>query len=236
MLNVQIALGLKFFSKISDVSKDQFFGGKDIMIDNKDLTEQILKGLIEAHEREEETEDIFSDPFDDDIISIWNDMGEDFMEDNTIELITVISLKDNPTLNLSVAQPSKYKISKTSLGTGIMCYQINALDILRKHIKRDEQIIKVTVDKNVKILNLCLYRDKQYLKDIYESISDKSIIKTDADFIDYVCNKGKKKYKGVMGFITLGKTIYTDSLIPDYMDKGFILMDEKIIKKAEAVI
>ena len=205
------------------------------MIDNKDLTEQILRRLIEAHEEKQETEDIFSDPFDDDIISVCDNMRENFMEDNIIEFITVISLKDNPTLNLSVAQPSKYKISTTSLGTGIMCYQMNALDILRKHIKKDEPIIKITVNKNVRMLNLCLYRDKQYLKDIYESISDKSIIKTDADFIDYVCNKGIKKYKGVIGFITLGKSIYNGSIIADYMDKGFILIDEKIIKKAEAL-
>lgn len=120
----------------------------------------------------------------DDIIEETLLEGVDAME--TKEFITVISSSDNPNLNLDVAQPYKYKFER-KLGTGIVCYKYNALDILKKNLQKDEMIIKVSVKiDESKVLNLCSYGDKEYLRDIYETITDKSIIQSDTDFIDYV--------------------------------------------------
>lgn len=55
------------------------------------------------------------------------------MEKTTKELITVISLKDNPNLNLDMAHPSEYKVTKHPiLGSGLMAYSKNAYPILEK--------------------------------------------------------------------------------------------------------
>lgn len=66
------------------------------------------------------------------------------MEKTTKELITVISLKDNPNLNLKVAHPSEYKITKHPiLGTGIIAYNKNAYTILKENLKENEIIISI---------------------------------------------------------------------------------------------
>ena len=201
-----------------------------------DCTYEIIKRMLEQNEQIKESEEIFSNDFEDDIIYIKNTNDEDFMNKVTREFYTIISLNDNPTLDLAVAQPSKYKIDSTAIGTGIMCYQKTALDILKQQLEPNERIIKITVDINrASVLDLCKTTNKQRLRKIYKSISDKSIIKSDRDFIDYVCKKGVKKYDMIIGFIALGKPIYTGSIITDYMDKGCVLKNDRVIVKAEAV-
>lgn len=200
----------------------------------RDCTYEILKKMIEQNEQIKESEEVFSNDVEDDIIYIENTNDGDFMNNKTQKLYTIISLNDNPTLDLKVAQPSNYKIDSTTIGTGIMCYQKGALDILKKQLKPNERIIRIEVDVNTdRVLSLCGTRDKQYLRKIYKSISNKSIIKSDRDFIDYVCQKGTKNYDIIIGFIALGEPIYKGSVITDYMNKGWVIKNDKVIIKAD---
>lgn len=70
----------------------------------EDLFGNYIRNFIEFRE-EAELADIF-------------DSGDINMgQSKTRELLTVISLADNPTFNLSVAQPSKYKRVESLIGT-----------------------------------------------------------------------------------------------------------------------
>ena len=148
------------------------------------------------------------------------------------EFLTVISLNDNPNLNLEVAQPCKYRIDK-KITTGIICYTLDALDILKENIGPNEKIVKVGVKtKECKILDLCSYKDKQRLKEVYATITNKSVIKSDVEFIDYVCRKSNKRYNAVKTIIALGNVMYDGSNIPDYMGISIILKTENLIEYA----
>ena len=113
------------------------------------------------------------------------------------EFLTVISLNDNPNLNLEVAQPCKYKIDK-KITTGIICYTLDALDVLKGTIKPSEKIVKVGVKtKECKILDLCSYKDKQRLRDVYTTIAQEELekrAKRQAEGIAVA--KAKGVYKG----------------------------------------
>lgn len=203
------------------------------------LTVEIISKIINQKKELEETERIFSDFFNDATISISDDVEDNFMQEQTlkrIELFTVISLTDNPTLNLSVAQPNKYRVEKSVFGKGVMCYTRGALGVLKKQLTKDEKIIKIVIEVETNdILNLCSIKDKQYLRDVYNTIEEKDTIKSDGDFIDYVCSNGVRNYKVVTGFIALGKRLFSDSIITDYMGTGFLLKKRNIIISAEEI-
>lgn len=208
-----------------------------------DNTVEIIKKMIDTQKRLIEEKDfmdnLLTDIFEDAIINVSHNMGDAFMnhqKKTQQEVYTVISLKDNPNLNLSVAQPSKYKVEKTSFGTGIVCYRKSALNELKRKLGIDEKIIKITLDINEDtVLDLCGTRDKNYLKQVYNTISDKQQIETDSKFIDYVCKKGNKKVDIVAFFVILGSPLFEGSLITDYMDKGYLIKNANIISKAESV-
>ena len=201
----------------------------------KQYVHKILEQQGQLKEDKETLENLFNGFNEFDTIGISTDMGEIQMQNRetkkSYELLTVISLNDNPTLDLSVAQPSKYKVEDTSFGRGIMCYKTNALNILKGTINSHEKIVKIMVESN-SILNLCGTKSKDYLRKVYSTITDKESIKTDADFLDYVCNKGNHKIEIITGMIVLGKPIYKGSLICDYMDIGFLIKSSQIITKA----
>ena len=168
------------------------------------------------------------------------DMGDEsqMQKDSQIqkELLTVISLKDNPNLNLSVAQPSKYKIEHSNFGQGILCYSKKALDILNTTIKPNEKVIKISIelDSN-KCLDLCSTKNKQYLREVYRTIEDKQAIKNDYDFINYVCQKGKYKYDAILYYVILGKPLFAGSIITDYMGQAILIRNSNIIISAEEI-
>ncbi len=149
-----------------------------------------------------------------------------------IELLTVISLTDNPTLNLSVAQPAKYMITKHTMGDGILAYNLNAKDVLLNTIKANEQVIKIQVRiDNDKVLNLCSNDCKQYLREVYKTANRK--FDSDNAFMNYVSKKSNKRYASVYGIVALGNRLFKNSNIPEYIDKGFLLKSTDIIYKAE---
>lgn len=201
-----------------------------------DLMKKYVQTILEYNQKREDAE-LFSNELENDIISISEYMEAEFMEKDSakvIELLTVISLTDNPTLDLSAAQPSKYKVEHTILGTGIMCYKGNALQILNKQLEPNEKIVKIKV-KICKddILDLCSTRHKKYLRDVYNTITNKEKIKTDTEFMNYVCKKGTTKFSMVTGLYMLGKPLYEGSSIVDYMEKAFLIRNTDIIISAE---
>ena len=205
-------------------------------------TANYLKKMIEFQKNKEETEKYMNELINDQtdaIVNISQSIGDEIMSNQHIkqmELYTVISLKDNPNLNLEVAQPSKYKVENTFFGKGILCYKKNALKILKSKLEPYENIIKVTININQDtLLNLCETKDKEYIKQVYNTISDKSQISTDADLINYVCIKGNKHVDIIATFMILGSPIYEGSTIADYMDMTFLLRNTKTIIKAEKV-
>lgn len=196
----------------------------------EDLFGNYIRAFIEFRENDELT-----DIFDDDMISLYTEEDIDMNQSKTYEFLTVISLKDNPTLNLSVAQPCKYKREESYIGTGILAYGTNARDILKRNIKPNEKIIKISinVDKN-NVLNLCSYRSKEYLRKVYKTAGNKEF-KSDKEFLNYVYKKGTKKIDLVYSILPLGQPIFPDSTIVDYMDKGGLILNEDIIQSAEEV-
>lgn len=152
----------------------------------------------------------------------------------TLELLTIISLKDNPTLNLAVAQPSVYKVEESNLGTGILAYSTNELDALRHYIKQDEMIIKIDVSVDIsRVLNLYEYRDKEYLRLVHESLN--SQFESDNEFLNRVYIKGNRKFDLVHGTVELGEPLFKDSRITEYMNHGYLILNENIIQRADTV-
>ncbi|MBR4026905.1 MAG: hypothetical protein IKJ01_05030 [Lachnospiraceae bacterium] len=162
------------------------------MTNTEDILHKIIKGLQELNKND---------------IMYLSDREEYIMKranEKNFTLLTVISISDNPTLNLEVAQPSKYKIIKSMFGTGILCYRENAYNILNKKLSKDEKIIKIKIKiPQEEILDLTSSKQKEYLREVYATINNKDKIKTDADFIDYVCKKGKKKFSMIVGITGL---------------------------------
>ena len=152
------------------------------------------------------------------------------------EMLTVISMSDNPNLNLKVAKPSKYKIEKTLLGTGIMCYKTNAIEILQNTLNKNEKILRIELDmQRIKALDLCSSKDKQYLKDVYNTITDKTQIESDTDFLDYVCENGVREYTAILGLTVLGGLLFDKSIIADYTDKCLLIKDRSLIVSVKEV-
>lgn len=205
-----------------------------------DKVRNYINALQRNRAESEEFEALFDSPFDDTIL-VLSDQGEyNAMKVKTkeMELFTIISLKDNPKLNLNVAQPCKYKISSNGFATGIMCYKENALELLKKQLQQDEKIIQITVQiSEDKVLNLLGYSNKKYLKQVYETISEdvKKQLIADKDFIDYVWKNGKRKIDMIVGMTVLGGSIYPTSAIYDYMDYAFIIKNRDIIKSAKEI-
>lgn len=52
--------------------------------------------------------------------------------------------------------------------------------------------------------------------------------------MDYVHKKGNKKYKLVVGIVAQGKVIFAGSSIPEYINRGFLIIDESIIQSVKA--
>ncbi len=203
-----------------------------------DLVKNYIEEILEYNKQEKRDEMLFEEIFGDDIISISDDMEAQYMEKSTIkeiELLTIISLIDNPNLKLSVAQPSKYKVERTKFGIGIMCYKANALQMLKKQLKSNEKIIKIKIQVSAKDILDLTSSDKKYLKDVYNTITDKEAIKTDADFIDYVCKNGVRNYSVVSGFYPLGNQLYEGSIIVDYMDRIYLIRNRDIIISAKDI-
>lgn len=195
-----------------------------------DLVANYIKSYMETN-----LQNNLFNPFDNDIISA---MEVTSMDKASIKgkseqvLLTVISLDDNKNINLSVAQPN-YMISNTSMGTGILAYKSDALNILKRDLKQNEIIIEIhiSVDAN-EILDLCTYRHKEYLKKVHKTANKQFI--SDNEFMDYVHKKGNKKYKLVVGIVAQGKVIFAGSSIPEYINRGFLIIDESIIQSVKA--
>lgn len=155
------------------------------------------------------------------------------------KLLTVISEKDNPNIefNTTVRQPNYHITENSGLGTGIMCYKENALNILKRTITREQRIVKISIEiQESEILCLTRYsKQKEMLKAFYNNLTheEKEHINSDETFINYVCKKSNPKYKAVMGITVLGNKIYPESNIIEYMDTAISLKTEDIITRAE---
>ncbi len=202
-------------------------------------SQDLLRDYIDSILKLREEEGILSDLFDDDIISS-QDEG-DLMNKKEYKLLTIINLKDNPdiTFNTTARQPNYLKTKDSGLGTGILCYKENALNILKKTIDSDQRIIRINIKiQSNEVLNLLGYsKQKEMLKAFYNNLIDieKDHIDSDEAFINYVCKKSNPKYKAVAGLTVLGDRIYPKSNIMDYIDTAICLKTEDIITKAELV-
>lgn len=200
-----------------------------------ELTTQIIKKMLKLRDEEQYFNNLFSDPISD-TIELSQNIGDERMNTTQHELYTIISLKDNPNLNLDVAQPNNYKTETTLFGNGILCYQKNALNILKSTLAPNEIIVRITVYiTRETLLDLCGTKDKDYIKRVYNTITDKSKISTDEELINYVCKKGNREIDVIAFFTMLGSPIFDSSIITDYMDKAFLIKNTNIIVKAEQV-
>lgn len=50
--------------------------------------------------------------------------------------------------------------------------------------------------------------------------------------MNYVYAKGNKKYSLISSIITLGSTLFNELLIPEYIERGYLILNENIIYKA----
>lgn len=192
-------------------------------------TQDLVKAYISNFIEPEST--ILQDLFDDDIIYLDSEEDIQMGQTKIVELLTIISLEDNPNINLSVAQPSKYRLVKSNMGTGIIAYKLNALDILKRDLKSNEKIIKIHINvDDTKVLDLCTYRHKKYLVEVYKTANKK--FKTANEFMNYVYAKGNKKYSLISSIITLGSTLFNELPIPEYIERGYLILNENIIYKA----
>ena len=73
-------------------------------------TQDLVKAYTSNFIEPEST--ILQDLFDDDIIYLDSEDDIQMGQTKIVELLTIISLEDNPNINLSVAQPSKYRLKK----------------------------------------------------------------------------------------------------------------------------
>ena len=200
-----------------------------------DLTTQIIKKMLELRDAEQYFNNLFSDTICD-TIELSQNIGDERMHTRQHELYTIISLKDNKNLDLDVAQPNNYKTETTLFGKGILCYQKNALNILKSTLEPNEIIVRITVCiTRETLLDLCGTKDKDYIKRVYNTITDKSKISTDEELIDYVCKKGNREVDVIAFFTMIGSPIFDGSIITDYMDKAFLIKNTNIIVKAEQV-
>jgi hypothetical protein len=161
-------------------------------------TQDLVKAYTSNFIEPEST--ILQDLFDDDIIYLDSEKDIQMGQTKIVELLTIISLEDNPNINLSVAQPSKYRLVKSKMGTGIIAYKLNALDILKRDLKSNEKIIKIHINvDDTKVLDLCTYRHKKYLVEVYKTANKK--FKSEKSQFGLVCLKSKGRWFQWYNFI-----------------------------------